>query len=63
MVKVVVAVDKDKEVDKQMKRGLEEGFIIHRRSIYTCCSTRTEILWWRKKRKRWTMRWPADWMC
>ena len=31
-MKVVVAVDEDKEV----KRGLEEGFIIHRRSIYTC---------------------------
>ena len=31
-MKVVVAVDEDKEVDKQMKRGLEEGFIIHRRS-------------------------------
>ena len=55
MVKVVVAVDEDKEV----KRGLEEGFIIHRRSIYTCCSTRTEIWWWWKKRKRWTMRWPV----
>ena len=44
-MKVVVAVDKDKEV----KRGLEEGFIIHRRSIYNCCSTRTEIWWWWKK--------------
>ena len=46
----MVAVDEDKEVDKQMKRGLEEGFIIHGCSIYTCFSTRTEIWWWWKKR-------------
>ena len=59
MVKVVVAVDEDKEV----KRGLEEGFNNHRCSIYNCYSTRTEIWRWWKKRKRWTMRWPADWMC
>ena len=45
MVKVVVAVDEDKEVES----GLEEGFIIHRCSIYDCCSTRTEIWWWWKK--------------
>ena len=59
MVKVVVAVDEDGEV----KRGLEEGFNIHRSSIYNCCSTRTEICWWWKKIRRWTMRWPVDWMC
>ena len=52
----MVAVDEDKEV----KRGLEEGFIIHRCSIYDCCSTRTEIWWWWKKIRRWTMRWPVD---
>ena len=49
MVKVVdEVVDEDKEV----KRGLEEGFNIHRCSIYNCCSTRTEIWRWWKKRKR-----------
>ena len=33
-MKVVVAVDEDKEVDKQMKRGLEEGFIIQQGRRY-----------------------------